>query len=60
MKKEQRHRWCVVLLGLSAAGAGVIVLCSRFRGFSGAYTAPLILGGICLISGCTLLLLHTK
>ncbi len=57
MKKEDRRRWCACLLALALLGAAVIVLCSRFQGFQGPYTAPAILAGICLVSGGLLLVL---
>ncbi len=51
MRKTDICGYFVGLTALVGAGVGVILLCSRFEGFRGAYTAPLVLAGVCAVSG---------
>lgn len=54
MNTRQRRRWLALLILLTAAGGGLLWLCSRFRGFGWAYALPLLLAGICAASGTVL------
>lgn len=54
MDDRQRRRWLALLLLLGAAGAALLLACSRFAGFTGYTTVPLVLAGVCAVSGLVL------
>lgn len=60
MDSQQYGRWLACMAALAAAGCWLVRLCLHFRGFASAYTAPLVLGAVCLVSGCAYAALRSK
>ncbi len=54
MDDRQRRRWLALIVLLTALGVWLLRACGGFAGFSGVYTAPLLLAGICAASGAVL------